>query len=894
MSVSRGGLYSCRGRRGNPRFFTKHSEIYFVEKSLSNRVDAALQHNWTQIFSGEKISIRCEVQGGEKSGWYYEWRTTSPNTPPTESDYSFAASVSHRGTYWCKGRRGLYSSTTWSSPLTLAVSDKPRPRVVADKRTIPVGGSVTLTCSVMNSTHWSYYWSSHTSNFSKINIRGGGIQDNIVSILEGGVYSCRGGRGNPLFFTEDSNVVIIEKIVSNEVVVSLKPNWPLMFTGEMFTVTCEVYGGGNTEWVYEWSAPNSVTVSTYDGNRIFNASESSSGNYRCMGKHKQDSYSSTEWSNSVTLKVLGNRPRAQVRAGSSVFPEGGSVTLTCSVEPPSSGWQYHWYRSEKTSEAVTELPGDSWSHKEITVSQEGLYWCRGARGDPVYYTDDSDSISVGKTATTSPAVTLQPNWPEIHHGEAITLRCEIQGRHTEWAYEWMTTSSYTPPDQQDYKIASVSHLHHGHYWCKGRLKSAPQNATRWTAAFELTVVDWRQAVLTVSPSWLNAGASVTLRCGVRHPSAGFKFYWYKALPIPYIRHFGARFRVRFGSSYRYEPLPGSINGTFQDVYILHGQTNTAAFVCRAGRGDPVVYSHYSDPAFVWSADFHSSASLVVYPPRVQHFTSESVLLRCEGNSTEWSIASVPDSFYYCDYDIMRGSCTIRVTRPYDAVYWCESETGDHSNAVNITVVAGDVILVSPIHLVHEGTSVTLGCKLRTQNFTSAVVFDKNDKRIQDSSRPEMKIAAATQSDEGFYRCEHSGEASPPSWMSVKPSTSPSPVWLSVGLVCGLLVAFLLTLLLFCCCRRSNGTACNRLLHCHKSGRTSGRVQTADRDESQQKTYASLLYSDRCVYDTVGGSDSTDNGGGEYEDGNVHRHIELRSVGRTHPTPASDSSSVYII
>uniref|UniRef100_A0A671UVH8 Ig-like domain-containing protein n=1 Tax=Sparus aurata TaxID=8175 RepID=A0A671UVH8_SPAAU len=187
-----------------------------------------------------------------------------------------------------------------------------------------------------------------------------------------------------------------------------------------------------------------------------------------------------------------------------------------------------------------------------------------------------------------------------------------------------------------------------------------------------------QSVLTVSPSWLSAGASVTLNCSVKDQSAGWRFYWYKTVPDPSV------------SYYSYELLPGSSSGTEQDSYIVHGQTHTAGYVCRAGRGDPVYYTDYSQPQFVWSADFHSSASLTVSPDRAQHFTSDSVSLSCEGNSTEWRVKRLsPEDRYLSDcttWGTMTGStCKLKSNRLSDAVYWCESGSGEFSNAVNITI-----------------------------------------------------------------------------------------------------------------------------------------------------------------------------------------------------------------
>lgn len=101
-------------------------------------------------------------------------------------------------------------------------------------------------------------------------------------------------------------------------------------------------------------------------------------------------------------------------------------------------------------------------------------------------------------------------------------------------------------------------------------------------------IDKPRPVLTVSPSWLSPNTSVTLTCKIEHPSAGWRFYWYKAVPQPAKRN------------YRVLRLPGSTNGTEEDSYIINGPTHTARYQCRVRRGHSVFYSHYSESEFVWS------------------------------------------------------------------------------------------------------------------------------------------------------------------------------------------------------------------------------------------------------------------------------------------------------
>ncbi|XP_014870544.1 low affinity immunoglobulin gamma Fc region receptor II-like [Poecilia latipinna] len=218
---------------------------------------------------------------------------------------------------------------------------------------------------------------------------------------------------------------------------------------------------------------------------------------------------------------------------------------------------------------------------------------------------------------------------------------------------------------------------------------------------------------------------------------------------------------------------------------------------------------------------HPAASLSVSPDREQHFTTESVTLNCGGNSTEWRVKEYGENYdglssFWDEYDKMTSgrqlsdysnswemtgsSCTIKSYWYHEAVFWCESESGEFSNAVNISINDEGLLLVSPVHPVTEGASVTLSCRLRGETKLSDVIFYHNDKLIQNDSRGELKISAVSQSDEGFYKCEHSGEVSPQSWMAVKaasrPGSSSFPFLFVTISVIGFIVLILLLLLIY--------------------------------------------------------------------------------------------------
>uniref|UniRef100_A0AAZ1X0L6 Ig-like domain-containing protein n=1 Tax=Oreochromis aureus TaxID=47969 RepID=A0AAZ1X0L6_OREAU len=702
VTESDSGGYSCRGRRNSS--WTEWSDTITLRVIAPPKPTVTLQPSWTQIYSsviysGETVTVRCEIQGGEGAQWTYEWRRGQVNIRPTSSEYRISrATESDSGGYRCRGRRSS-SWTEWSDITTLTVSSPPKPTVTLQPSWTQIysGETVTVRCEIQGGerAQWMYEWRRGQKNIHETS-----SEYTISRLTEshGGGYSCRGRRSSS--WTEWSDIITLRVTVPSKPTVTLQPSWTQIYSGETVTVRCEIQGGEGAQWTYEWRPAKLNTPPTSNEYRI-TVTQSDSGGYSCRGRRD---YVLTYLSETITLTV-SSKPKAELRADRTAVPVGGSVTLNCSLTPssssssPSSGWKYYWYRDGKSFQPVT--------NEQISVSEGGLYSCRGGRGEPVYYTEDSESVRTDTTVSNRPVVTLYPNWSEIYRGETITVRCEIHGGDTEWDYEWETNSTIKAPNQNEYRIRSASSSNSGNYRCKGRMKSSQHKTTEWSDSVTLTVSDNKpRPVLTVSPSWLSPGASVTLNCQVEHPSAGWSFYWYKAVPD------------LSEKSSSYELLPDG-SGTAQDSYIIHGQTHTAGYVCRAGRGDPEYHTDHSQPKFVWSADVHSAASLTVSPDRVQHFTSDSVSLTCEGNFTEWRVRKFSEDGRLSDCRRITGStCSIITSKSDTAVYWCESGSGEFSSAVNITVQndGNGPILVSPVHPVTEGASVSLSCSLKTQKY----------------------------------------------------------------------------------------------------------------------------------------------------------------------------------
>uniref|UniRef100_A0A7N6BEX7 Ig-like domain-containing protein n=1 Tax=Anabas testudineus TaxID=64144 RepID=A0A7N6BEX7_ANATE len=90
----------------------------------------------------------------------------------------------------------------------LIETDEPKVKVTAGPTNIPVGGGVTLSCSVDDSDGWKYDWFRRTSNSKEAHVVGEENRD--IRVSQGGIYRCRGRRGKPVYYTDYSDEVTVE------------------------------------------------------------------------------------------------------------------------------------------------------------------------------------------------------------------------------------------------------------------------------------------------------------------------------------------------------------------------------------------------------------------------------------------------------------------------------------------------------------------------------------------------------------------------------------------------------------------------------------------------------------------------------------------------------------
>ncbi|KAM7376918.1 hypothetical protein PAMA_013615 [Pampus argenteus] len=211
----------------------------------------------------------------------------------------------------------------------------------------------------------------------------------------------------------------------------------------------------------------------------------------------------------------------------------------------------------------------------------------------------------------------------------------------------------------------------------------------------------------------------------------------------------------------------------------------------------------------------------IVPNRRQFFEYESISVNCEfDGSSKWRVKRTLKEKSPTKWATSETPATITGAFSSDSgEYWCEDGEGLRSNAVNISVTAGSVILESPVLPPKQGDSLTLHCKVKhTSDIDVIADFYKNGLLVNTVYEGDLTIHNISTSNEGLYKCNVSGAGeSPESWLTVREShdestpstpTTPTPppssgvVWLVVSVLC---VSLLLLVLGVLCYRKHKST-----------------------------------------------------------------------------------------
>ncbi|XP_055358443.1 uncharacterized protein LOC114867063 [Betta splendens] len=418
--------------------------------------------------------------------------------------------------------------------------------------------------------------------------------------------------------------------------------------------------------------------------------------------------------------------RLHVHPNTSQFFWYESVTLSCVVAEKSSNWD-SWTLKRNTSNQI-DVPCSRWgvSNKSSCKienaypADSGMYWCESESGE------SSNTLNV--TISASTVILESPALP-VTEGDTVTLSC-----HHKEEFKHKTLNNFSANffkngvfigNARNITFSAASKADEGFYKCG-----------------HPTGVESPQSWLSVTSKVNAPPASLHLLSLPRVIAIIILIVIYKLILIVCVK------------MYR-----------------------------KWSRGRNPVYLR-----LLYCVLELQAARLHVNPNRSQFFLHQSVTLSCvvagkSSNLESWTLKrntskKMSESCSSWE-ESNKSSCTMEDPYPADSgMYWCESESGESSNTLKVTISASTVILESPALPVTEGDTVTLSChhkeefKHKTSNNFSANFF-KNDVFIGNARN--ITFSAVSKADEGFYKCGHpTGVESPQSWLSVTSKVNAAP------------------------------------------------------------------------------------------------------------------------
>ncbi|XP_053486109.1 sialoadhesin-like [Ictalurus furcatus] len=455
-TVSNAGetVYQCKARRGN--YDSELSDPVTVTVRALPKPVVSINPD-EQVYRGETVTLRCDIQDEEDSDWIYSWYKDGSGVSSAQEYRISSAETSH--------------------------AEKPKPELTPSREgAVLKGNYVTLSCTLkLQSAGWKFYWIKPTQS-TETETETHHYIFRSVRVSDGGQYRCRAGRGNPVYYTHYSDALWVNVTESPKAVVTIKPD-KHVFRGETVTLRCEIQGGGDTEWKYSWYKNDKTLYPTTQEFSFSSVINGNSGKYTCIGRRSSDSQSS-EISDAVTLTVSDAAEAVVSVSPLRWLTEGDSVTLSCEVKHSSTGWTFSWYTEVPSRDSQGSLrystallsdssrgSGGSYTLSPVTVNHTGVYMCRAERGEPVFHTQDSNLQPLCITGKSSPvSLIINPNRPQHFTADSLSLSCEDQSDSTGWTvrrYTHSETVSDCPSvSGSTCNISSLSTSHTGVYWCQ--------------------------------------------------------------------------------------------------------------------------------------------------------------------------------------------------------------------------------------------------------------------------------------------------------------------------------------------------------------------------------------------------------------------------------------------
>uniref|UniRef100_A0A3B3RA18 Ig-like domain-containing protein n=1 Tax=Paramormyrops kingsleyae TaxID=1676925 RepID=A0A3B3RA18_9TELE len=353
--------------------------VRITESPALPQARLVLLSGWTDIFSTESLTLRCELHG-DSTQWQYTWYRDGQVISVHKETYTIlSVTLADSGRYFCAGqyaRRRLWSQT--SNEFAIRVSALPKALLTLESNWTEIftTESVTLRCGLQgDSAEWEYKWYRDQKEIQRYET---GHKYRILSVTRSdtGQYTCRGQYRRRRVLSEMSNDISITVSALPKAVLTLESGWTEIFITENVTLRCGLQGD-SAQWEYKWYRDQKEIPKYEAGDkyRILSVTRSDTGQYTCRGQYRRRTVLS-EMSNDISITVSAI-PTAilTLESGWTEIFTTESVTLRCDLQGGPTKWEYKWYKDGQ--EIPPYGPGDKYTITKATLSNNGGYTCRG-------------------------------------------------------------------------------------------------------------------------------------------------------------------------------------------------------------------------------------------------------------------------------------------------------------------------------------------------------------------------------------------------------------------------------------------------------------------------------------------------------------------------------------
>ncbi|XP_075047874.1 Fc receptor-like protein 3 isoform X2 [Mixophyes fleayi] len=670
--------------------------------------------NWSKIFSGESVTITCDVGSTARGTQRYHWYKNNKEMSSTERNITITSVAAEDwGDYQCSTGNEILSHPVKLDVFLYAYIILQAPLYIFE------GDPLTLrchSCSPYEDEVETFFQTDHKYTQPKKHIL---YIPNVTTAMTGR-YQCK--KTIKSFDRMDATFILVQDLF---VTPEIRNKQSSVTEGDDVTLTCvtrrnPARSTTELQFAFYKNERNVQEFSFIDTYRVPSAQPKDSGGYYCDVRTSTGSVRKSSEVLSIQIEDLFVTPELKNKK----YPvmEGDDVTLTCDTRRnparATTELQFAFYRNEQI---VQELSvSDTYTIPSAQLEDSGDYSCE-ARTTTGSVIKRSYRFSI--QITVRPMVTFTPNWENVFKGDSVTLSCNVKStEQNNDNYRWYKDEIRIEKRVQTFKITSAEEKDIGDYKC-------------WTSTFgyslpdRLYVTSKRDAVrpiVTFTPNWENVyeGDSVTLSCNVRSTEQyNDNYYWYRNNDW--------------------------IDKREQTFTIISAELKDSGnYKCWARTfGDSLNASLYVN------SKRSTVRPVVTFTPNWRKiFSWKSMTMACDVGSTTYTAYRY---YWYknknqMQYEKKRDIQVKKTSSENSGDYQCSTQTRDLSYPIRLEVSDASVILEAPPY-VFEGDPLTLRCHNR-YNDEDKKIFIQTDNKSMQSENNILDIPNVDTTMTGIYQC----------------------------------------------------------------------------------------------------------------------------------------------